>query len=188
MQIPGSFIRHTDGTVSVGMLNYEGVSSTSGPIVSTDARYLIDDQSSGTGGYGVLTSTAFATEAGAAKNYVLIGSKNGDTSGQVEISLDANTTQGDLVDMVNTVTAMLHQMNTIGSAFGSLETRVTLQNQFASNLSDSLTSGVGKLVDADMEKQSSRVLALQTQQQLGLQSLSIANASYDTVRQLFQNL
>jgi flagellin len=187
-QIPGSFIRHTDGTVSVGMLNYEGVSSTSGPIVSTDARYLIDDQSSGTGGYGVLTSTAFATEAGAAKNYVLIGSKNGDTSGQVEISLDANTTQGDLVDMVNTVTAMLHQMNTIGSAFGSLETRVTLQNQFASNLSDSLTSGVGKLVDADMEKQSSRVLALQTQQQLGLQSLSIANASYDTVRQLFQNL
>ncbi len=49
IEIPGSFIRHTDGTVSVGMLNYEGVSSTSGPIVSTDARYLIDDQSSGTG-------------------------------------------------------------------------------------------------------------------------------------------
>jgi flagellin len=51
-----------------------------------------------------------------------------------------------------------------------------------------LTSGVGKLVDANMEQQSSKVLALQTQQQLGLQSLSIANASYNTVLQLFQNL
>lgn len=187
-RIPGSLIRHTDGTIAIGMLDYEGATSTSGTIPSTDARYLIDDQSSGSGGYGVLTSTAFATEAGAAQNYVLIGSKNGDTTGQVEISLDATTTKGALTDMVNTVTAMLHQLSTIGSAFGSLETRVSLQSQFATNLSDSLTSGVGKLVDADMEQQSSRVLALQTQQQLGLQSLSIANASYNTVTQLFQNL
>jgi len=187
-QVPGSLIRHTNGSISIGMLNYEGVASTGGTIVPADARYLIDDQSSGTGGYGVLTSTAFATDAGAAKNYVLIDSKNGDTSGQVEISLDANTTKGAIVDMVNTVTAMLQQLNTIGSAFGSLETRINLQSQFAGNLSDSLTSGVGKLVDANMEQQSSKVLALQTQQQLGLQSLSIANASYNTVLQLFQNL
>lgn len=187
-RIPGSVIRATGGAISIGMLNYEGVTSTSGSVASTDARYLIDDQSSGTGGYGVLTSTAFATEAGATRNYVLVGSKYGDTSGQVEISLDANTTNGALADMVNTVTAMLHQLNTIGSAFGSLETRVNLQSQFASNLSDSLTSGVGKLVDADMEQQSSKLLALQTQQQLGLQSLSIANASYNTLTQLFQNL
>ncbi|MFT4185437.1 MAG: flagellin [Rhizobium sp.] len=187
-RIPGSLIRHTDGTISIGMLDYEGATSTSGTIPSTDARYLIDDQFSGSGGYGVLTSTAFATEAGAAQNYVLIGSKNGDTTGQVEISLDATTTKGALTDMVNTVTAMLHQLSTIGSAFGSLETRVGLQSQFATNLSDSLTSGVGKLVDADMEQQSSKLLALQTQQQLGLQSLSIANASYNTVTQLFQNL
>ena len=89
--------------------------------------------------------------------------------------------------MVNTVTAMLHQLNTIGSAFGSLETRVNLQSEFANNLSDSLTSGVGKLVDANMEQQSSKLLALQTQQQLGIQSLSIANASYNTLTQLFQN-
>lgn len=187
-QVPGSLIRGSNGTVSIGMLNYEGVTSTSGPIVSKDARYLIDDQSNGSGGYGVLTSTAFATEAGSARNYVLIGSKNGNTSGQVEISLDANTTQGAIVDMVNTVTGMLNQLKTIGSAFGSLESRINLQTEFAKNLSDSLTSGVGKLVDADMEQQSSKVLALQTQQQLGLQSLSIANASYNTVIQLFQNL
>jgi flagellin len=186
-EIPGSLIRGTNGTVRIGMLSYAGVSSTTGPITSSDARYLIDDQSSGTGGYGVLTSTAFATEAGAAKNYVLVSSKNGNTSGQVEISLDANTTRGGIVDMVNTVTAMMNQLKTIGSAFGSLESRISLQTEFAKNLSDSLTSGVGKLVDADMEQQSSKVMALQAQQQLGLQSLSIANASYNTVLQLFQN-
>ncbi|OCI95729.1 flagellin C [Rhizobium sp. AC27/96] len=187
-QVPGSLIRGSNGTVSIGMLSYEGVTSTSGTITSSDARYLIDDRSSGSGGYGVLTSTAFATAAGSAKDYVLIGSKNGNTSGQVEISLDANTTKGALTDMVNTVTGMLQQLNTIGSAFGSLESRIGLQTAFAQQLSDSLTSGVGKLVDADMEQQSSKVLALQTQQQLGLQSLSIANASYNTVLQLFQNL
>lgn len=187
-EIPGSLIRHTDGTISIGMLNYDGVTATGGSVTSKDARYLIDDQASGAGGFGVLTSTAFATEAGAAKNYVLVMSKHGSTAGQVEIALDGTTTKGQLDDMVNTVTAMLNQLTTIGSAFGSLETRVSLQTEFAKNLEDSLTSGVGKLVDADMEQQSSKVLALQTQQQLGIQSLSIANASFDTVRQLFQNL
>jgi flagellin len=187
-EIPGSLIRHRDGTISIGMLDYEGVSSTGGVVTSKDARYLADDRSDGNGDYGVLTSDAFAQEVGAAQNYVLITSQNGSTSGQVAISLDGNTTDGAVTDMINTVTAMLNQLNTIGSAFGSLEKRVDLQTQFASDLGDSLTSGVGKLVDADMEKQSSKVLALQTQQQLGLQSLSIANASFDTLRQLFQNL
>ncbi|ENN87709.1 putative flagellin protein [Rhizobium freirei PRF 81] len=187
-QVPGSFIRNANGTVSIGMLNYEGVTSTSGSAVPADARYLIDDQSGGSGGYGVLTSTAFATAAGSAKNYVLLSSKSGNTSGQVEISLDANTTRGAITDMVNTVTGMLKQLNTIGSAFGSLESRISLQTEFAKNLNDSLTTGVGKLVDANMEQQSSRVMALQAQVQLGLQGLSIANASYNTALQLFRNL
>ncbi|MGZ9722571.1 flagellin N-terminal helical domain-containing protein [Rhizobium miluonense] len=187
-QVPGSFIRNANGTVSIGMLNYEGVTSTSGSVVPADARYLIDDQSSGSGGHGVLTSTAFATAAGSAKNYVLLSSKSGNTSGQVEVSLDANTTRGAITDMVNTVTAMLQQLNTIGSAFGSLESRISLQTEFAKNLNDSLTTGVGKLVDANMEQQSSRVMALQAQVQLGLQGLSIANSSYNTTLQLFRNL
>ncbi|MGG6893862.1 flagellin [Rhizobium sp. BR 315] len=187
-QVPGSFIRNANGTVSIGMLNYEGVTSTSGSVVPADARYLIDDQSSGSGGHGVLTSPAFATAAGSAKNYVLLSSKSGNTSGQVEVSLDANTTRGAITDMVNTVTAMLQQLNTIGSAFGSLESRISLQTEFAKNLNDSLTTGVGKLVDANMEQQSSRVMALQAQVQLGLQGLSIANSSYNTTLQLFRNL
>jgi flagellin len=45
---------------------------------------------------------------------------------------------------------------------------------------------VGRLVDADMNEVSTRLKALQTQQQLGLQSLSIANAKADSVLQLYR--
>jgi flagellin len=89
--------------------------------------------------------------------------------------------------MISVVDAALTQATTVGSAFGALEKRISLQDEFAKNLSDNITSGIGRLVDADMEAESSKLRALQTQQQLGLQSLNIANASYDTVRQLFQN-
>ena len=187
-EIPASIIRHTDGTIAIGKLTYLGDAAPTGTITTDDAGYLIDDLANGTGGHGVLTSDAFAKSVGAGQNYVLLTSKGGDTSGQVEIALDSTTTSGQVKDMLSVVDAMLGQLTTVGSAFGSMEKRIELQQNFAQSLGDSLTEGVGKLVDADMEEVSSRLLALQTQQQLGLQSLSIANASYDTIRQLFQNI
>ena len=84
--------------------------------------------------------------------------------------------------------AALKQMTTVGSSFGALEKRIDLQNDFAKSLTDSYTSGIGRLVDADMEEESGRLAALQTQRQLGIQSLQIANASYNTITQLFQNI
>ena len=135
----------------------------------------------------MLTSSYFATELGAAQNYVLMTSKNGTTTGQVVISVAAGMTQGQIGQMISVVDAALSQLTTVGSAFGALEKRINLQNDFATELHDNITAGIGRLVDADMEEESSRLRALQTQQQLGLQSLNIANATYDTVRQLFQN-
>jgi len=72
------------------------------------------------------------------------------------------------------------------SAFGSAAGRIEKQSSFVSNLSDSLTSGVGSLVDADMEKASARLKALQTQQQLGAQALSIANSAPQSLLSLFR--
>jgi flagellin len=51
---------------------------------------------------------------------------------------------------------------------------------------DSIDRGVGQLVDADMEKESARLSALQTQQQLGIQSLSIANSNAQNILTLFR--
>ena len=72
------------------------------------------------------------------------------------------------------------------AAFGSAQNRVETQSDFISKLSDSLTSGIGSLVDADMEEVSARLQALQTQQQLGVQSLSIANQAPQSILSLFR--
>lgn len=65
-------------------------------------------------------------------------------------------------------------------------TRIELQEDFVGALSDSIDSGVGRLVDADMEEESSKLSALQTQQQLAIQSLSIANSSSQNILSLFR--
>jgi flagellin len=62
---------------------------------------------------------------------------------------------------------------------------LTAQGTFTQTLSNSLTSGVGSLVDADMNQASTRLNALQTQQQLGIQSLSIANQNSQMILKLF---
>ncbi len=72
------------------------------------------------------------------------------------------------------------------AAFGSVQKRIEIQSDFVGKLSDSLISGIGSLVDADLEETSARLQALQVQQQLGIQSLSIANQAPQTILALFR--
>ncbi|HEX5077949.1 MAG TPA: flagellin [Geminicoccaceae bacterium] len=72
------------------------------------------------------------------------------------------------------------------AAFGSAEKRLDIQASFVSKLMDSMTAGIGALVDADMEAASARLNALTVQQQLGLQSLSIANSNPQGLLSLFR--
>jgi flagellin len=72
------------------------------------------------------------------------------------------------------------------SEFGTGEKRLEIQNDFVSKLMDNLTSGIGALVDANMEEASAKLQALQVQQQLGVQSLSIANQAPQTLLSLFR--
>ena len=74
------------------------------------------------------------------------------------------------------------KMATIGSASKSLDRQAT----FVSKLQDALESGVGNLVDADLAKESARLTALQTKQQLGVQALGIANQSSSILLGLFR--
>ncbi len=69
--------------------------------------------------------------------------------------------------------------------FGSAQGRIETQSSFISNLTDALKSGIGAMVDADMEEASAKLQALQVQQQLGVQSLSIANQAPQTILSLF---
>lgn len=72
------------------------------------------------------------------------------------------------------------------AALGAKASRVSDQREFVSDLADSLKSGVGAMVDANMEEASARLKALQTQQQLGTQSLSIANNAPQSLMALFR--
>jgi len=71
------------------------------------------------------------------------------------------------------------------STMGALKSRIDMQEKFVRNLIDSIDTGVGRLVDADMNEESTRLKALQTQQQLGIQSLSIANSNSNNLLSLF---
>lgn len=80
----------------------------------------------------------------------------------------------------------LEKMISAASRLGSMSMRIELQDNFVSKLSDSITSGVGRLVDADMNEASTRLKALQTQQQLATQSLTIANSDSQNILTLFR--
>ncbi len=69
---------------------------------------------------------------------------------------------------------------------GASAQRISDQGTFMGKLTDAVTSGIGSLVDTDMEAASARLQALQTQQQLGVQSLSIANQAPQTILSLFR--
>jgi flagellin len=72
------------------------------------------------------------------------------------------------------------------AAFGTSQNRVETQANFVGKLMDSMKSGIGAMVDADMEEASARLQALQVQQQLGIQSLSMANQAPQSLLSLFR--
>lgn len=96
------------------------------------------------------------------------------------------TTNAGATRALDNIETMISNSISASASFGSAEGRIETQNDFISKLTDSLTSGIGSMVDADMEEASARLQALQVQQQLGIQSLSIANQSPQSVLSLFQ--
>ncbi|MCZ4290519.1 flagellin [Hoeflea alexandrii] len=103
-----------------------------------------------------------------------------------EIKLTASTSDSQVTSMIRVVDSILLQMTDAASNLGAVNKRVSMQEDFVANLMDSISSGVGRLVDADMNEESTRLKALQTQQQLGIQSLSIANSNSENILQLFR--
>jgi flagellin len=90
-----------------------------------------------------------------------------------------------LDDYISIADAALGDVATAASSIGSARHRVSMQQDFVDTLMDSITTGIGQLVDADMTRESTRLQALQAQQQLAIQSLSIANSSSQQILKLF---
>jgi flagellin len=113
-------------------------------------------------------------------------------AGAVTVSIDtldisaATLDDQDIDDIISAVDASLQQLTSTASEAGAAKKRISLQTDFISALLDSIELGIGTLVDADITKESTRLQALQTQQQLGIQALSIANASAQNILSLFK--
>ena len=88
--------------------------------------------------------------------------------------------------MVTTLSTAIAKVNSAVAKLGSASNAVSSTLTFNQNLQDTLTTGVGNLVDADVAAESATLTALQTKQQLGVQALSIANASSSTLLSLFK--
>jgi len=87
---------------------------------------------------------------------------------------------------VGLVDAVLSDITDAATNLGAIKNRIGLQQDFVTALKDSIDRGVGQLVDADMNAESTRLQALQVQQQLGIQALSIANGNSQNILSLFR--
>jgi flagellin len=93
------------------------------------------------------------------------------------------TTAGTYLTAVSTA---ITNTNAAVAQLGTASNALTTHLNFIGNLQDTLTQGVGNLVDADVAKESATLTALQTKQQLGVQALSIANTSKQGLLALFK--
>ena len=106
-----------------------------------------------------------------------------DGTGELDVS---TATDAEIDDFIQAVDAALSELTTSATDLGSSKSRIDLQKEFVVALMDSIDRGVAALVDADMNAESTRLQALQTQQQLGIQALSIANSQSQNILALFQ--
>jgi len=84
------------------------------------------------------------------------------------------------------VETSITSVNNALAKLGTAENALTSQQTFVANLQDTIDTGVGNLVNANLAKESAQLQALQTKQQLGIQALSIANSSSSSLLSLFR--
>ncbi|MFZ5608509.1 MAG: flagellin [Pseudomonadota bacterium] len=96
------------------------------------------------------------------------------------------TTATEAQSVITVIETSLTNVNKVLSTFGSAVRTLETQKSFVTKLSDTIETGIGNLVDADLARESAKLQALQVKQQLGLQALSIANQAPSTVLGLFR--
>jgi flagellin len=161
-EVVASFSRDNDGNVSVGTVEIE---------VDDIALFNVDATGDLIAG-GILNTDFTDADAPATTSVhslTVVGMSNDE--------MDA---------LIREVDGAIGTMTEAASDLGAIKSRIDLQTDFVSKLQDAIDRGVGQLVDADMQQESARLSALQVQQQLGIQALSIANANSQNILSLFR--
>lgn len=177
-----SFIRNDDNTVRVGNMAYANNNGSLG-----EPNRLIDESNTTAGMYGMLTMPSVAPGfdvTGPLYDVFVLG-KDPWPLGE-EIAVDADTTNEEIDHMIEFADYTIGNMTSAAAKLGSMANYFDRQSEFVQDMRDTAAKGVGRLRDSDMNEQSARLKALQTQQQLGLQALSIANSNGDNIVSLFR--
>ncbi len=184
----------TVGTISVNVANtalYDPVGDNTG---ATAAGYLDAMNTTTTGTYtdatGKVTTVTVGGGAGLGGASVSLAGWNSATNVSTGIDVskltDSASDQATLNAYSNMVDSAIENVASAASTIGTAQSRITQQSSFITSLQTSINNGVGNLVDADMNAESTKLQALQVQQSLGIQSLSIANQSTQAIMKLFQ--
>jgi flagellin len=155
--------------------------------VSTTTTYSAVDKNGNAETLAALNTSASATPFGGGALHVTVATTPPAgllTGGAFDLTaLTVNTTN--VAAAETAAAAALTAVTSYASIIGSTANQMTAATTFNSALSDNYTTGISALVDADMNEASTRLQALQTQQQLGIQSLSIANQNSQLILKLF---
>jgi flagellin len=150
---------------------------------------------------GVSVTTTPVADPTATNNVLTISNTSGATLSLASSALTGGTAGGGLAALaginvetsdasaasaLTAIEGLLTVAVNAAAALGSSQKRIENQGDFMITLVDSITSGVGSLTDADMEAASAKLQALQVQQQLGTQALSIANQGSQSLLALFR--
>jgi flagellin len=183
----------TEDTVKAALGSQDGKVQTMQDFMDV-LNYAFDQQ-----GVGIIASQNFSNvvrydpdttmhpESGAKTNIGVRGA--GDNLGTVaNINfMDIDITTANNLDLfIDNVQSMLQRATDGAAVLGSLKTRADAQSDYNQKIMDYTQSGVSRLVDANMEEDSAKLQAQQTQQQLALQALTIANAAPQSIMTLFQ--
>lgn len=174
------------GTLEALQKDYDGLKSQIDSIISSsdfNGVNLLDDSGGSVSSLQTLDTGNLLTVSS-----VDIGSLSGGGSATLSglsgsSDLSSASTAATTVD---TLDALSDALNTQLSTLGAKSRQIDGQLDFTSNLSDVIETGIGNLVDADLAKESAKLQALQVQQQLGVQALSIANQAPQTILSLFR--
>ncbi len=178
-----------DQIVSYTVSAADAAATTTGDLVAVGLKAKIEelgitgltvDYDSGTAGTLSVTNGT-GEDISFSAQYVNAGSGGLGALAGIDVSTGAGATAA-----LAAVESLIDTSIDASAAFGSSQGRIETQKAFISNLADSFKSGIGSLVDADMEETSARLQALQVQQQLATQSLSIANQAPQSILSLFR--
>jgi flagellin len=135
------------------------------------------------------TTKIMALASADGTRHVTTAAQNMSLSGSIVTikSTASISTQTKASALITTIQASLTNVNSALAKLSAGSAKFSIQSTFTQKLSDTLTSGIGNLVDANMADESAQLQSLQVKQQLGIQALSIANQAPQSILSLFQN-